>query len=519
MKELIQLKAKDLKPLKEKWHIEQNQICPILKKQFSLDEMVVDHEHKLKSELPDETGKGWYYKNNELIEPPHEFEAFVYIIERLNTDEDEMSPIFYIGKKNFFTAKNIETDWLEYYGSSDWLRSDINKYGKENFKRTILHLCTSKHQATYLELKEQIINNVLELDANGYSVYYNQAIFNKFSKHYDSFDDLTEEEAKIIIGSQNIINRKLKRRWINNGNYNKMVSESEGLKKVGKYNWVYGRMSKKIGITNSKENLYIHKNEQIPEGFRIGVTRVFFNNGKIQKKVLLEEIQFLSSEWVPGTLIKKIWINDGENNYKIEENELTNYLNNNYNKGRINNYNKGTRIIFNKLLDKYKVVQQDELHLYNHEWQFKGKPAGNRFNCHNNKVQKWFSTEEELIEFLKNNDDFEIGQLPRKKFTTKNIVLVKDIYTDEECAISCEEFEKLQYIQYVTRKTKKVKIYKNSIEIFYGYFGVFIYNNNFPKQYTNYFRSALRGNNKVVVKRGQYINLTKENYEIFWAKG
>lgn len=58
MKELIQLKSKDLKPLKEKWHNEQNQICPVLKKEFPLDDMVIDHEHKLKSELPDASGKG-----------------------------------------------------------------------------------------------------------------------------------------------------------------------------------------------------------------------------------------------------------------------------------------------------------------------------------------------------------------------------------------------------------------------------------------------------------------------------
>lgn len=58
MKELIQLKSNDLKPLKEKWHNLQNHICPIIKKEFILDEMVIDHEHKLKSELPDESGRG-----------------------------------------------------------------------------------------------------------------------------------------------------------------------------------------------------------------------------------------------------------------------------------------------------------------------------------------------------------------------------------------------------------------------------------------------------------------------------
>lgn len=49
-KEIIQLKASDIKPLKEKWYSEQNGICPILKKEYPLEKFVVDHLHKLKSE-------------------------------------------------------------------------------------------------------------------------------------------------------------------------------------------------------------------------------------------------------------------------------------------------------------------------------------------------------------------------------------------------------------------------------------------------------------------------------------
>ena len=53
-----QLESKDLKPLKEKWWKEQNGICPILGKEFPLDQFVIDHEHKLVNEEADETGKG-----------------------------------------------------------------------------------------------------------------------------------------------------------------------------------------------------------------------------------------------------------------------------------------------------------------------------------------------------------------------------------------------------------------------------------------------------------------------------
>lgn len=57
-KEIIQLKSSDIKPLKEKWHGEQNGICPILKKEYPFDKFVIDHLHKLKSEDAGADGKG-----------------------------------------------------------------------------------------------------------------------------------------------------------------------------------------------------------------------------------------------------------------------------------------------------------------------------------------------------------------------------------------------------------------------------------------------------------------------------
>lgn len=54
-----QLKQKDLKTLREKWHDEQSKICPLFDKECSYDEVTLDHYHALKSEGPDEkTGRG-----------------------------------------------------------------------------------------------------------------------------------------------------------------------------------------------------------------------------------------------------------------------------------------------------------------------------------------------------------------------------------------------------------------------------------------------------------------------------
>ena len=58
MKNLIQLNQKDLKNLKQQLHTEQNNICPLLKKKVPLEQMVVDHKHKLKANPPGPNGDG-----------------------------------------------------------------------------------------------------------------------------------------------------------------------------------------------------------------------------------------------------------------------------------------------------------------------------------------------------------------------------------------------------------------------------------------------------------------------------
>lgn len=99
--------------------------------------------------------------------------GFIYRIDRLNAKEGE--PSFYIGLKNFHKTiklppkkgktrkrkKRSESDWKDYYGSSEQLKADVLKFGKENFKRTILKLCSCKWQLKYEELVLQVKHNVL----------------------------------------------------------------------------------------------------------------------------------------------------------------------------------------------------------------------------------------------------------------------------------------------------------------------------------------------------------------------
>lgn len=121
----------------------------------------------------------WLYHDSPF-EPteldPKKIYGFVYLIENLVNGRK------YVGKKLFFfkgfkTVKKkkkrilVESDWKTYYGSSNALQKDLDDLGKDSFRRTILHLCTSKSECSYLEMKEQVERNAILADE-----YYNDQI-------------------------------------------------------------------------------------------------------------------------------------------------------------------------------------------------------------------------------------------------------------------------------------------------------------------------------------------------------
>lgn len=109
--------------------------------------------------------------------------GFVYVILSQITGQ------YYIGRKYFFTHRKktgaarrskAESDWKKYYGSNDVLRAEIKEHGKENYKRIILSLHTTKGDVNYEEVKQQFICNVLENDK-----YYNDNINGKWYRKAD----------------------------------------------------------------------------------------------------------------------------------------------------------------------------------------------------------------------------------------------------------------------------------------------------------------------------------------------
>ena len=132
-------------------------------------------------------------------------EGFVYVIESPDGR-------YYIGKKFFWSIRKVkgfirrkkkESDWKNYYGSSDNLKELVELYGKDQFKRVIISLHKTKGDCNYEEVRQQFIHNVLEDER-----FINDNINGKWHRKpqhiiddriINDMYDLTEEMNKGII--------------------------------------------------------------------------------------------------------------------------------------------------------------------------------------------------------------------------------------------------------------------------------------------------------------------------------
>lgn len=157
----------------------------------------------------------WYFKGKciELEQIPRDAIGYIYKITSLIDLPDYPKGSIYIGRKalNFSRRTKIskreqeatgnrrkkfkiiikESDWQDYFGSSDVLKKFVAEYGKDNFKREILLFCSSKKDMTYWELHYQIVEQVLFVPS------FNGCVAGKFYKRIDKINEDYESPSFI----------------------------------------------------------------------------------------------------------------------------------------------------------------------------------------------------------------------------------------------------------------------------------------------------------------------------------
>lgn len=116
------------------------------------------------------------------------YHGFVYAITHVESGRT------YIGKKSLVSRRSrpplkgksrrrrdtVESDWRDYWGSSEELLADVERLGEKAFTREILRLCSSRGELNYAELREQVTRDVLLRP----DLYYNSFIGTKVHRSH-----------------------------------------------------------------------------------------------------------------------------------------------------------------------------------------------------------------------------------------------------------------------------------------------------------------------------------------------
>ena len=125
--------------------------------------------------------------------------GFVYLI--INTQNGKG----YVGCKQYYIGKaKKESKWQTYMGSSKYLKADIKKIGKENFRFEVIAEYKNKRSLRYYEMYYQVKWDVLTavIEGTDEPAFYNSYVGGKFYRPVESYTPFTEEHKRKISKSK-----------------------------------------------------------------------------------------------------------------------------------------------------------------------------------------------------------------------------------------------------------------------------------------------------------------------------
>ena len=126
-----------------------------------------------------------------------DYYGFVYRITNTITQRSYIGRKYFVQKRKPRGSKRrvtSESDWKKYYGSSEDLKQDIRRDGKDSFRREIISLHTTLGKVNYEETRQLFLHNVLtEALDDGTPKYYNSNILGRYMrKDYGNFETDSE---------------------------------------------------------------------------------------------------------------------------------------------------------------------------------------------------------------------------------------------------------------------------------------------------------------------------------------